>query len=397
MSTSSTLTLAQISTAYTQSSTHISTEVTTAIQILSSGSHTVQANGSTAMSSETISELPRLSSSTSTCTLRPTTPVISTGEAEKTRHRSNALAPATTYGLVAVGIILTIASTIAAIAAIFCIRKCKCKKQVSRSNHGPTRVASEFIYNSTYERYMDHAGLRTNLRRESTQYHSHWSLTHCDDSDSICYSYPSLEMVEMDNIYNTQGHDGTGNSSAIDTPQTHTSTWLYEGKEVCPRSVVIPNPFQGNRNDGGPQSSKHTARQTSSKRASTTGNSHLEHSQRGKSDKGYTCLYDNPVFKRKQAESDRSAVSVYYSEPMKQVGTPSILLSSNEAYASTNPTSFLLSENEAYKSGHAGGASGEKAYGTSTNSIYYTRPTGTKSEEKDEFGVCSNLAYGQPT
>lgn len=358
VTTSNTLTLAQISTAYTQSPSYTSNKATTATQSATSPGYTVQANGSMRMSTETTSERPWLNSPASACNMRPSTSITSTGEAEETHHGGNELEPTTTYILAAVGIILTITSTILAIAAVFCIWKCKRKKQTSRSNRGQTRVASEFIYNSTYERYMGHSGLISSLRRESTQYHSHWSLTHCDDGNSISESYPSLEMTEMDNIYNTQNHNEIGGSSSAENPQVLTTKQVY------------------------------------SKGSNATGNTYLEHSQRGKCDKGYTCLYDNPVFKRKQEERGESAVSVYYSEPIKQAGPPSMFLSTNEAYGSTNPTSFLLSDNEAYKSGHAGGAAGENAHRDSTDSVYYTRPNVISSEEKDEFGVSSNLAYG---
>ena len=331
------------------------------------------------------------------------------------------------YILVAVGVITAIVSATLATAAVIFVRKYNNKKQATKGKVIQARAASEIIYNSSYESHHGHTGNSTHPRPISTGYHSHWSLTH-SESDSIHYSYPSVEMRPShlcNNGYNAQNHNRNEVSGSTSNSEDQTIK-SGETPELCLRNVLIQ--FQSNRGIGCLQRLKQTAKQKSTKGISRSF-THMEqmHSQRGECDEG--SMYDNPITNKEEEEEDRSneVVSVYYSAPIKRVEPTSIFLSENEAYNSTNPTSIFHSENEAYSSrsgveltsiypseneaynarnptsilvseneayesgGNAGGISAESTSGMNTDSVYYTSPTGTSCEE---FEVSSNLAYG---
>ena len=300
----------------------------------------------------------------------------------------------------AVGVITAIVSATLATAAVIFVCKYNSKKQATKGKVIKARAASEFIYNSSYELYHRHTGV---TRPISIGFHSHWSLTH-RDSDSIHYSYPSVEN-HNENVINGSTSNPEDQTTGIETP------------EVCIRNVVTQ--FQG---ISYLHRIKRTAKQKSTKRTSKS-STHMKqlYSQRGECDEG--SAYDNPKMNKEEEGEKRSSEtpSVYYSAPIKRVEPTSIFLSENEAYDSRNttsislsenetyssrngiksseneaynarnPSSILVSENEAYESGNACGISAESTSGMNTDSVYYTSPTATSCEE---FEVSSNLAYG---
>ena len=406
-----------LSMVHTQSS-HIPTNATRAVNVHVPSEDTSTEDSVNRMTSDTtIFESPWLHSSISTHTLNTSMSVTNIGVDGSTSSGNDRVATVI-YILVAVGVTIVIVSITLATVAVILACKYNNKKQKTEGKVIKARAASEFIYNSSYESHHVHTGISTNPRLNSTGYRSHWSLTH-SDSDSIHYSYPSVEVgasYPCDIGCNTQSHNRNGVMGSIGNREDQT-TKIGETSEACLRNVVAQ--FQG---ISYLQRIKCTAKEKATKRTSRSF-THREkvYSQGGECDEGSD--YDNPINKEEEEEKERTSevVSVYYSEPIKRVEPTSIFLSENkaydsrdpvsillseneayssrngiepsenEAYNARNPTSILVSENEAYESGNSGGILAESRSEMNTDSVYYASPTGTSSEE---FEVGSNLAYG---
>ena len=299
----------------------------------------------------------------------PSVPVLDTRGVEGTSQKKKALGTAK-YILLSLGAVLAIILAILTTVALVCVCRSKIRKR-AKQRMASARISctSDFVYNLNYEWHPRPFGV-TNLRRTSTGYHSHWSLTH-SDSDSTRYSYPSPTTTVFDVDYSEA--NGLSNSREwIQNTYTETTAQYLQ---------IIPNPIniKDNPNGGAVRERNHSSSSTVSKGSKSLTHAKVLHSER-EYDEGV--MYDNPIFKKKEREkSSGKAVSVYYSAPIKQVMPTSILLSENEAYDSGTSPSIPGNSDEDSEENNSEG---------STDSVYYTSPTVINKEME----VAPNMAYG---
>ena len=311
-------------------------------------------------------------SSFSTGLTSPPVPVSDTGGVDGASQKKKALGTTAKYILLATGAVLAITFAILTTIALVCVCRSKIRKRAKRRmTSARISCTSDFVYNLNYEWHPRPFGV-PNLRRTSTGYHSHWSLTH-SDTGSNHYSYPSLATVLFD-----ADCSRASNSNGLSNPQELVQNTYTE--TTAQYLQIIPNPIsiKGTANERVTRERNHSSSSTASKGARSLTHIQLLHSER-EYDEGV--MYDNPIFKKKEREkSSEKAVSVYYSAPIERVMPTSILLSDNEAYDSGTSPSIPGNSDE----------DSENNSETSTDSVYYASPT-TISKKME---VAPNMAYG---
>lgn len=303
----------------------------------------------------------------------PSVPVLGTGEVEDTPQKKKTLGTTAKYILIAMGAVLVIMLAILTTVTFSCVCRSKIRKRAKR-RMATARISctSDFVYNLNYEWHPGRYAV-PNLRRSSTGYHSHWSLTH---SESNHYSYPALAAV----LFDTEC-SGTQNCNGISSTQEWVNNTYTETTAQCLQ--IIPNTIT-NIKDTTASTCRRVGKERNYSSSTTTskGAESLTHVQLLHSEREYNegIMYDNPIFKKKEKEkSTGKAASVYYSAPVKRVMPTSILLSGNEAYDSgTSPSTPKNAVEDSEENN------------SSTDSVYYTSPAVISKE----LEVAPNMAYG---